>query len=399
MARRPKPWFRKSHSAWFVTIGGVQNNLGRDKKLAYERFYELMGQPKQPQQSPTARVDSRSITAIVNAFLDWSRKHRSPDTVEWYRYRLERFVDRYPDLCVGELKPFHAQQWVDSYPDLSVTSRRNYLRTIKRCLAWAVKQGYLDKSPLAILEVPAGECREVVIEPEEFEKLLSFCRDDNFRDLIVVTWETGCRPQESLRVEAHHVDVANQRWVFPRKSSKGKKKPRIVYLNDKAWEITQKLMQRNPTGPLFRNAGGIPWSTEAVNCAFSRLQSRMGRVEMATRKLKVDDETVAALIPTLNSTRKVHGRTVKKTEAERRWEARRKLTNRLAASLAPRYSLYAIRHSWATRALKLGLDGLTVAILMGHSDPSTLARVYQHLAHDPQHLLNQAKRASPKLSS
>jgi integrase/recombinase XerD len=173
MARRPKPWFRKSRDAWFVTIGGIQNNLGPDKKLAYERF-----------------------------------------------------VDRYPDLRVSELKPFHAQQWVDSYPDLSVTSRRNYLRTIKRCLSWAVKQGYFDKSPLAVLEVPAAESREVVIEPEEFEKLLSFCRDENFRDLVVLTWETGCRPQESLIVEARHVDVAHQRWVFPRKSSKGKKAPR-----------------------------------------------------------------------------------------------------------------------------------------------------------------------------
>ena len=119
---------------------------------------------------------------------------------------------------------------------------------------------------------------------------------------------------------------------------------------------------------------------------------------MAAQKMCVDDEAIAAFIPTLNPTRKVHGRRVKKTDAELRWEASRKLTNRLASSLVPRCSLYAIRHSWATRALKSGLDGLTVAILMGHSDPSTLARVYQHLAHDPKHLLDQAKRASPEVS-
>lgn len=119
---------------------------------------------------------------------------------------------------------------------------------------------------------------------------------------------------------------------------------------------------------------------------------------MAAQKLKVDEEAIAAFIPTLNPKRKTGNRELKKTDAELRCEARRKLTNRLASSIVPRYSLYAIRHSWATRALKSGLDGLTVAILMGHSDPSTLARVYQHLAHDPQHMLDQAKRASPKLS-
>ena len=393
MSRRPKPWFREARGEWFVTIGGVQNNLGHHKKLAFERFYELMRQPQE------RKVDPRSVIPIINAFLDWVKQHRSPDTFEWYRYRLERFAAKYPDLRVDDMKPFHAQKWVDSYPDFAVTSRRNYLRSIKRCLAWAVKQGYLDKNPLLALEVPAAEGREVVIEPEEFEKLLSFCRDENFRDLVVLTWETGCRPQESLRVETRQVDLVHQRWVFPRKGSKGKKAPRIVYLNDEALKITQKLMLRNSSGPLFRNVDGMPWTTDAVNCAFDRLQARMGRMEMTARKIAVDDAAIAAFIPTLNPKRKTAGRELNKTDAELRGEARRKLTTRLASSFVPRYSLYAIRHSWATRALKSGLDGLTVAILMGHSDPSTLARVYQHLAHDPQHMLDQAKRASPKLSS
>ena len=34
-----------------------------------------------------------------------------------------------------------------------------------------------------------------------------------------------------------------------------------------------------------------------------------------------------------------------------------------------------------------------VAILMGHSDPSMLSKVYQHVALNPAHMLTQAKRA------
>jgi site-specific recombinase XerD len=60
---------------------------------------------------------------------------------------------------------------------------------------------------------------------------------------------------------------------------------------------------------------------------------------------------------------------------------------------APKYSLYALRHSWATHALERGIDSVTVAVLMGHRDPSTLARVYQHLTHNPVYLREQAKRA------
>ncbi len=98
--------------------------------------------------------------------------------------------------------PFHVEQWVDSYPDFSRTSRRNYFRSIKRCLKWAMRQGYIDSNPLEYLEVPSGERKEVVVSEDDFETMLSFVPDDNFRDLLIVSRETGCRPQESLRVEA-----------------------------------------------------------------------------------------------------------------------------------------------------------------------------------------------------
>jgi integrase len=44
--------------------------------------------------------------------------------------------------------------------------------------------------------------------------------------------------------------------------------------------------------------------------------------------------------------------------------------------------------------LERGIDALTVAILMGHKDPSMLAKVYQHLSHNPRHLLEQARKAA-----
>ena len=57
-------------------------------------------------------------------------------------------------------------------------------------------------------------------------------------------------------------------------------------------------------------------------------------------------------------------------------------------------ALYVLRHSWANHALTRGVDALTVAILMGHRDPSTLSRTYQHLTQNPAYLLTQAKRAT-----
>ncbi|MCA9196654.1 MAG: tyrosine-type recombinase/integrase, partial [Planctomycetales bacterium] len=109
--------------------------------------------------------------------------------------------------------------------------------------------------------------------------------------------------------------------------------------------------------------------------------------------IEVPEKEIELLIPQLNPIRIEHGRELSKTLAELRCEAKRKLKTKLIHSLVPRYCLYAIRHSWATQALERGVDSITVAVLMGHADPSMLARVYQHLAQNPQFMLEQAKKA------
>jgi len=387
MPHFPKPFFKKGRGIWYVEIDRRQINLGPDRDKAFRRYHQLMARPH------VARIQSDSLAAIVDAFLEWMHRNRTPDTYEWYRYRLERFIQRYPDLRPGDLRPFHVETWADAYP-LSTTSRRNYLRSVKRCLKWAKKQGYVDKNPIEDLEVPCADHKEVAIDSHEFARLLNFVRNDALRDLIVTTWEVGCRPQELLRVEARHVDVANHRWVFPKSEEKTKRRVRVVYLTDKALAITMRLMSAVDAGPIFRNAAGKPWTTEAVNCGFLSIQMRMGMAEMKRRGESIVGEEVEAFIPSLRRTKNVKGVAVEKTTAELRAEANRKLTYKRAATLAPRYSLYALRHSWATNALMRGVDPLTVAILMGHQDPSTLARVYQHLSLSPGHLLEQARKAA-----
>ena len=65
-------------------------------------------------QRPAEAVTTspESLVGIIDAFLDWTNRNRAPDTYEWYRYRLQRFVDKYPDMRVSTLKPYHVDEWV-----------------------------------------------------------------------------------------------------------------------------------------------------------------------------------------------------------------------------------------------------------------------------------------------
>ncbi len=387
MPHFPKPFFKKARSLWYVEINRKQINLGPNEEEAFRQYHQLMGQPREQAVSP------ESLIVIIDAFLEWTQKNRSPDTYEWYRHRLQRFVDKYPGMRVSTLKPFHVEQWVDQY-DIAQTTRRNYFRSIKRCLTWAKRQGRIDSNPLEALDVPGAEHKDVYLSQGEFDRLLSFVSDPRVRDLLVTTYQTGCRPQESLRVVANWVDVKNARWVFPSKESKGKKSPRIIYLNDVAFSISQRLLEIYPTGKLFRNSRGSAWTSEAVNCCFDRIQTRMGKAVLKESGREPSEQEIAKFIKTLSPTKSEKGIKRKKRPAELRQEAKEKLLKRMASKVAPRYSLYALRHSWATNALKRGVDPLTVALLMGHKDPSTLARVYQHLSHSPDHMRDQAHRAT-----
>jgi len=386
MSHFPKPFFKKSRGLWYVEINRRQINLGSDREAAFRQYHQLMMQPAEKV------VSAELLAGVVDAFLEWVHKNRAPDTYEWYRYRLQRLISKYPDMRVSLLRPFHIEQWVDDF-ELSQTSRRNYFRSIATCLRWAVRQGYIEKNPVAGIEMPASERRDVYLAPEEFQNLLKFVPDKATAVLLEMTYQTGCRPQELLRVTAGHVDVENARWIFPQEEAKGKKAPRIVYLADNALALTRQRMEEVPSGPLFRNSKGRPWTPDAMNCLFDRIQFRMGMVILKERGLEPTDQDVLEFSATLKTSCVRKGVETVKSTAELRTEARKKLLGRIVRSLAPHHSLYTLRHSWATNALRKGVDPLTVAILMGHKDPSMLARVYQHLAHSPEHMLGQAKRA------
>lgn len=334
MPHYPKPFFRPARGVWYVQLHGKQLNLGSDRDAAFKRYHELMAEPAPP--APVA-VTPDGVVVLCERYLDWCEQHRAPDTYRWYKDRLNDFCNAIPsDLTVGQLKPHHVQTWVDSHKTLSTGSKRNFCRAVLRAMHWAEEQGYIARTPLPHFRKPAAGRREQVVSAGEYAAILGHCKDQNFRDLLTVSWETGCRPQESLRVEARHVDVANARWVFPASEAKGSRKPRIVYLPPIALEITLRLMKQFPQGKLFRNTDGRPWTADACNCRFATVKKKLG----------------------------------------------------------VRYSLYALRHTWMNRMLMHGVDALTVSILAGHNDPAMLAKHYQHLSQNPQFLGEQARRAS-----
>jgi integrase len=326
--QHPEPFWRSARNCYYVQIGKRQIRLDEDRDEAWRLYHELMARPPEEPQVVTYGQQSR-VVDVIDTFLEWAETNNSPKTFQWRKENLQTFAQSIPgNLTVADLKPFHVTREMNAHPNWGNDSRANFARCVQRAFRWAFDQGLVDKNPIYKVEKPQPQQREEFLTKEEYQDLLSRYPDQAFRDVIITVWETGCRPTELFMVAKRHVDSAGRRWVFPTKESKGKRKQRIVYLSDTAWAITERLMQTNPHGELFRNADGKPWDKRAVNCRFSRKKKAIGR----------------------------------------------------------KYSLYALRHSFCQRLLLEGKDILTVSLLMGHSTPAMVMRHYQHLQKNPEFL-------------
>jgi integrase/recombinase XerD len=246
--------------------------------------------------------------------------------------------------------------------------------------------GVIEANTIRSIEKPKAGRRDHVITANQFKTILGLVRDPEFRDLLTVCWETGCRPQEALSVEARHVNLDAGCWAFPVNEAKGRKYQRIVYLTDTALVITGRQMELHPRGPLFRNTDGLPWSPSALNCRFARLRLALGRKHLAESGL---------MPPKLKRLSKAQRSDLVIREAHRESviERQRQIA-RLAKRHVPRYSLYTFRHSWCTYALERGVDAVTVAVLMGHRDTTMISRVYSHLMQRRDHLRDAVRKAA-----
>ena len=408
MPHSPKPFYKSPRNTWYVELNRVQHSLGKHpegrpapvKKHGVWQappeimtaFYQMMAKAEaEPEAAPVREVSGQLVLGVFEQFLTWCKKHKAPLTYIWYRDRIESFaktIDRH--LEVDALKPIHVERWVDAHADWSASHQRGCKVAVQRALRWAAKMGVIDKNPVRHLEKPQVGKREQLITPDEYAMLLGHFPDEAFRDLLEMAWHTGARPQETIRVEARHADLANRRVVLPPKEAKGKKRFRIIYLNDAALELVRRRAAERPEGPIFRNLNGDPWTAWAVNNRFCRLQQALGREGME----ELDPEAVKALAATLKPEKVVKGKPMVKSQADLLREARKKLTAKEAAKHGKKFFLYAFRHTLANRLLTAGVDSLTVSTLLGHVDGTMLSRVYQHLQQNGDHLLNALNRAT-----
>ena len=331
MDGRNEPFYRKSRNAWYLQVGKRQIKLAENKAEAWAKWHSLMAGGT-PQESTKATVKE-----ICNAFIEEMKTSRSERTWQWYGMYFDKLTQYVKGDTVAEnVSLSQISVMISSQRTWKANSRHNFGRAIKRLFSWAKKNRLIEIDPVEHLEKCSPEAREDYVTPEQWAYIENNVPDSPLKDLLVLAWDTGMRPQELVRIEARHFRKDERIVVFPAAESKGKKYARTVYIaSDRAMEILSAYAKKNPEGPILANTQGNPWNKLSTNCAIRRLNEKYGI--------------------------KIH--------------------------------LGAFRKGYCTQALQNGVDPVTLAKLMGHRDVTMIMKVYSQVHQDKDYMAESAMKA------
>jgi site-specific recombinase XerD len=367
MGRRAQAWFREFDGYWYgVVVKGTppRKLLKASNTKANQRKAEDIFTRLRKTTNPDASLDDAPSAVLVEAFLLHAEQACKPTTFRTYLDNLNCFTGHCGRVLCRELSFQHADGFIKKQAakkkrkikrTISVNGQERthivtvgpwgpnmqagFIKCLKACFNWGVKTGKLSRHPFGQLRATFRRSKRSVV-PEATVRKLFEKADPPLKDLLTALRETGCRPSEIARVTA--ADVHGPTWVLDVHKTEETGQPRVVWLNQAMQGLTKRLIEENPTGPLFRNSRGKPWTKNAIVIRFRKLREELG----------------------------------------------------LPASVIA----YATgRHSYITTALTNGVPTEVVAHLTGTSE-RVIKRHYAHLDSEADFMLNSAEQATRRSS-
>ncbi|MDD3588556.1 MAG: phage integrase SAM-like domain-containing protein, partial [Thermoguttaceae bacterium] len=156
-----------------------------------------------------------SVGEIWERYLDASEKdpRKKPSTVETYQTASKRFLEYFePDIEPDDIELTDGSDWRDWLEDefnLSEASAASTIVRTRTVFAWAQKNGYCQGN--IFLNVRKGSTenkeREFYVPMEWFEKVMTFCPDQEWRVYLALMRIGGVRMGE-----AHALTWENVLW-------------------------------------------------------------------------------------------------------------------------------------------------------------------------------------------
>lgn len=337
MPRKSAPWYRLDRQMWFFTDKGKQIPLGvsgpGNEQLAIAALAKLLaGLQPAPAQPP-----AQTVAELVPVYL--ATRTVKKTSLDNYRHALTHFA-----RVAGHLVPGNVTSAVveaaSARPSWGPSTRCNFVGDVLGFLKWC---GVTLK-----VKKPRKRSRgaKAALSAAQFAAVMELARNppgrmknprvrDDWPAYLTVLWETGARPQEIATLTAEEVDWDN-RLVRRQEHKEEETGDRVIHFPAAAMAVLEAQRAKWPTGFLFR----------------TRFQKHFRKREIVRRMLIISE------------------------------------------AVGFRVTAYSCRHSWATKALIVGVPDVVVAALLGHKGTAMLTMHYSHVSANAAVLKAAAERAS-----
>jgi len=198
-------------------------------------------------------VPALSLSKAIEEFTSACKVRKlSPNTLTDYNRTLSRLVTHIGDVPISSITAPQVSAFLASQP-WSAKTIKNYHIGLAAMWTWALRQGYVSKHVVRMVEQPRP--KKSVIEPltlEEVHRLLDVCRErrnpERNRAMILMLLDTGLRASELINIKLDDID-------FPRRLikvlGKGNKERLVPFSKRTGRSIYEYVLPLEPRELLF----------------------------------------------------------------------------------------------------------------------------------------------------
>ena len=284
-------------------------------------------------QAKENNIKSISIPEFADVFYNYKSNYITEARAYNYKYeltRLDKFLEgkvKLDQLTQKNIEDYISYLYSKQY---RVGTIKENISKISTGLKYAKEHNYLNENAkISIPSIKAPKVNKGFLTEDMLQKLLTNCKNQDLKDIMIVAYMTGMRRGEIINLQWRQVDLEKRTFILDNKTHLTKSRnTRVVPLNDDVVPIIEERLSRQVTEYVF------------------------------TYKFK--KWTIASL-------RYYFDTLVEKTFGENSG-----------------ITFHTLRHSFGSNLVNKGTNHIVIKNLMGHNDiQSTL--IYAHVASDTMH--------------
>lgn len=315
-----------------------------------EEANEKLDQKKQQVMSNVDRFGSNiTLSQWIQECTATYKTNQSEITRRNFVVNTELYISRHiGDMKLTEIKNLDLQRVLNQLEGMSEYVIKNTRSNMKFFFDKAKVNGLIETNPAENLILPRGNSYEHrrAMTKEEENAFLNVVGDDPHTVLWLLMYSLGCRPSEAENAKFGDIENSKGNFYFENpddkpylhiRGTKTKNADRLVPIPKTVMECIQ---AGNKEDLICTTMAGTKFQARSRKRAWKSLIKRMN-IELGCETYRGE------IVPPY----------------------------RVGRDLVP----YCLRHTFCTNLCRAGVDPRKTQLLMGHSDPSLLMKVYTHL--------------------